>query len=445
VNRLQATFFTFWTATVISAWAAAETEHLSPLAQKPDWSKLKRFNETITAQEFKRLLNDVYLTNGNSKEWIDISETRAFVRTSEGPDAPSVTLLFAKSEQVAKPVPRYWRPPTVLASQGPNKPLYGAKIAIDPGHLGGSWSRMEERWFKVGDSAPVAEGDLALRVAQLLAPKLRALGAQVNLIRTSSEPTTNVRPSDLRSVALKFLKEQGVTDIREDFMGPTDPRRESSIRWQSERLFYRVAEIRSRGKLVNEKLKPDMVVCIHLNAEEWGDPTRPTLVDANHVHLLVNGAYEPSELQLEDVRFEMLRKLLDRSSSAEIALAEHVAASLAIATGLPAYQYHGDNTHRLGKSGYVWARNLLANRIYQCPVLYTEVYVMNNKTVLRRIELGDYEGLREVDDKMRKSIYREYADALIDGITLAFNDAVKSTPRAVTSDTASQPGNLNYR
>jgi hypothetical protein len=442
VNRLQATFFIFWTATVISAWAASESEHLSPLAQKPDWSQLKRFNETITAQEFKKLLNNVYLTNGNSTEWIDISETRAVVRTGEGQDAPSVTLLFAKPGEVAKPVPRYWRRPTVLASRYPSKPLYGAKIAIDPGHLGGRWSRIEERWFKVADSVPVAEGDLALRVAQLLAPKLSALGAQVNLIRTSSEPTTDVRPSDLRSVALKFLKEQGVTDIREDFTGPNDPRRESSIRWQSERLFYRVAEIRSRGKLVNEKFKPDMVVCIHLNAEEWGDPVKPTLVDANHVHLLVNGAYEPSELQLEDVRFDMLRKLLDQSSSTEIALAEHVAASLAMATGLPAYQYHGENSHRLGKSGYVWARNLLANRIYQCPVLYTEAYVMNNKTVLRRIELGEYEGLKEVDGKMRKNIYREYADALVNGIALAFMDAVKSTPSALTSAAASQSTNL---
>lgn len=428
MNGFQATLFlcTFWTATTIPGWAAAENEHLSPLAQKPEWSQLKRFNETITVQEFRRLLNSVYLTNGSSKEWIDVSETRALIRTTGGTDSPSLTLLFAKSGQVAKAVPRYWRPPAAFANQSPDKPLSSAKIAIDPGHLGGSWARMEERWFQVRDNAPVAEGDLALRVAQLVAPKLRALGAQVNLIRTGSKPTTNVRPSDLRSVALKYLKEQGVTDIREDFEGPTDPHRENSVRWQSQRLFYRVAEIRSRGKLVNEKLKPDMVICIHLNAEEWGDPAKPTLVDANHVHLLVNGAYEPSELQLEDVRFEMLQKLLDQSSLTEITLAEHVAASLAAATGLPPYQYHGGNTHRIDKSGYVWARNLLANRIYRCPVLYTEAYVMNNKTVLRRIELGDYEGLREVDGKMRKSIYREYADAVVEGIVSAFKDAVKS-------------------
>jgi N-acetylmuramoyl-L-alanine amidase len=428
VNWFQAALcFAFWTVTAVPGWATAEGEHLSPLAQKPDWSLLDRFNETITPQKFKNLLNSVYLTNGDSREWIDISETRALVRTREGPDAPLVTLLFANPGRIPKPVPRYWRSLSVLATERRGKPLGGAKIAIDPGHLGGSWARMEERWFKAGDIAPVAEGDLALRVAQLLASKLKSLGAQVNLVRSDSKPTTRERASDLKSIAAKYLRDQGVTNITEDFAGPTDPNRENSIRWQSERLFYRAAEIRSRGKLVNEKLRPDMVVCIHLNAEEWGDPAKPTFVDANHMHLLVNGAYERSELQLEDVRFEMLQKLLDQSSSDEVALAEHVAASLAAATGLPPYQYHGDNTHRLDKSGYIWARNLLANRIYLCPVLYTEAYVMNNKTVLRRIELGDYEGLREVDGKMRKSIYREYADAVSDGIVSAFEDALKRT------------------
>jgi N-acetylmuramoyl-L-alanine amidase len=427
VNRFHLTllFCILWSAIASPACVAVETEDLSPLAPKPDWSRLEKFNETITRQEFTNLLNRVYLTNGSFKPWIDISDTHAMFCVDQPTDASPITLTFAQPYQVPKSVPRYWRAPVTLVFQHPEKPLSGAKIAIDPGHLGGSWARMEERWFQVRDSAAVAEGDLTLRVAQLIAPKLSALGARVNLIRTGPEPATSIRPWDLRTIALKYLKQQGITDVREDFTGPTDPHREGSIRWQSERLFYRVAEIRSRGKLVNEKLKPDIVICIHFNAEEWGDPENPTLVDANHVHVLVNGAYEASEMQFEDVRFEMLQKLLGQTSPTEISLAQHVAASLAAATDLPPYQYHGSNSHRLGESGYVWTRNLLANRVYRCPVLYTEAYVMNNQSVLRRIGLGDYQGLREVDGKLRKSIYREYADAVVDGIVSAFQDAAK--------------------
>ena len=103
------------------------------------------------------------------------------------PDAPSVhTLLFAKPEQVAKPVPRYWRPPTVLASQVPNiSHSCGAtdgdrswSLSADPGRV---WKNDGSRW---GDSAPVAGGDpRSSSGAAACTPKLRALGAQVNLVR----------------------------------------------------------------------------------------------------------------------------------------------------------------------------------------------------------------------------------------------------------------------
>ena len=47
-------------------------------------------------------------------------------------------------------------------------------------------------------------------------------------------------------------------------------------------------------------------------------------------------------------------------------------------TGFPPDQYTRDNVARVGKSGYVYARNLVATRLYQCPVVYFEPYVMNN-------------------------------------------------------------------
>ena len=45
------------------------------------------------------------------------------------------------------------------------------------------WAKMEERWFKMGDAAPVEEGEMTLRVAKLVATKLRALGARVSFVR----------------------------------------------------------------------------------------------------------------------------------------------------------------------------------------------------------------------------------------------------------------------
>ena len=41
---------------------------------------------------------------------------------------------------------------------------------------------------------------------------------------------------------------------------------------------------------------------------------------------------------------------------------------------------------------------------------------MNSRFVFARIQAGDYEGKRDFGGVMRKSIYREYADAVAEGI-----------------------------
>ena len=55
-------------------------------------------------------------------------------------------LQFASSAESSKTVPRYWTAAANLAANN-DLPLSGVKIAIDPGHLGGTWAKMEERWF----------------------------------------------------------------------------------------------------------------------------------------------------------------------------------------------------------------------------------------------------------------------------------------------------------
>jgi len=182
-------------------------------------------------------------------------------------------------------------------------------------------------------------------------------------------------------------------------------------------LFYRYSEIRRRAALVNFKLHPDLVLCLHFNAEGWGDPTSPILTDINHLHLLVNGSYLADELEFDDERFEMIRRLLSRAYDQELPLADTIALTMARETRLPPYAYPTANsTTHVGTSGYVYARNLLATRLYRCPVVYCEPYVMNSKDVFVRIQAGDYEGTRNINGVEQKSIFREYADSVADGL-----------------------------
>jgi len=413
--RYLLSFFTGAALALTPALRAAEP--VSILAETPDWSDLAPYQKTITREDFLHLLDTVYAPYGAWKEAIEVNKDSARIHQPGG-WGTDFRLQFAASPDAAVPTPRFWKAAPARPAT-PGKPLAGYTIALDPGHLGGRWARMEERWFQIGNARPVMEGEMVLLTARHLADRLTALGANVVLIRKTTEPVTSERPATLRGLARAELAREGVSNPSESYNGPSDPHKTESVQWQSELLFYRIAEIRERARRVNGPIRPDLVICLHCNAEEWGDPAHPQLTDKNHLHLLVNGDYHAGELALADVRHEMLFKLLTRCASVELPLSAQVASSLAQATGLPPYEYHNGKALPTG-SPYVWTRNLLASRLYRCPVVYCEPYVMNSQPVFDRVQLGDYEGVKQIDGAARKSLYREYADAVAQGVATYF-------------------------
>jgi len=422
-NKLKIRNWLFLSLWLALSTAAVGADHLGVLGSKPKWDVLEHYQKTITHDDFAHLINDVYCTHGFADDLIKIDNGAVTILTNRE-SQKFFTLQFAAGPDSKAHIPRLWRPAKSLPTTRESKPLAGLRIALDPGHLGGKWAKMEERWFQVGDTKPVTEGDLSLRVSRMLAPRLRRLGARVLFVRNSTQPITPKRPGDFLDLAKKILIKNGVPTPRPGTLPSDDPIREQTVHWQSEMLFYRYSEIRRRAVLVNTQLHPDLVLCLHFNAEGWGDPANPTLIDDNHLHLLVNGSYLKDEVDYDDERFEMIRRLLSRAYDEELAIAETVAASMAKATGLPPYQYPTTlTTTKVGSTGYVYARNLLATRLYRCPVVYCEPYVMNSKDGFARIQAGDYEGVKEINGLTRKSIFREYADSVADGLAEYYSKA----------------------
>ena len=383
------------TATVVMA-------KTSPLAPEPDWSRLDPYQETITREDFQTLLDRIYAPGGAASGFIEISDKAAIIRTN--PLRSPYVLCFAADRPSARRLPTSWRNRQTLPPLLPGKPLNGLKIAIDPGHIGGAWAKMEERWFQIGNSEPVTEGDMTLKVAKLLMTRLTALGADVVLTRSKAAPVTPQRPGQLRNAAVQSLKDKGESPTAD------------AVTKESERLFYRASEIRRRAKLINDSIHPDIVLCLHFNAEDWGNEKNPRLVSDNHLHFLVTGAVTRKEIEYEDQRLDMLVKLLSRSDNEEISLSSSLAGSMARATGLPPYVYQGGSVVRVNDNPYIWARNLLANRLITCPVIYVEPYVMNSRLVFARIQAGDYDGKKNFGGVPRSSIYREYADGIVTGL-----------------------------
>jgi hypothetical protein len=375
---------------------------LSPLGEMPDWKRLDAYQETIGREDFERLLTGVFTTGDVWRAFIQIGETGATIRTGLPEPDELFHLRFSQPGSEA-PSARRWKRGAELPPPPDGRPLDGLHIAIDPGHIGGEWAKLEARWLMVGDGPPVMEGDMTLLVARLLKPRLEKLGARVSMVRDRPDPITPLRPEALMELAADSGDDQAT---------------EESLRKFAERLFYRTAEIRARAELVNRTLMPDLVLCLHFNADAWGDPADPQLVERSHFHILLNGGYTDDEVMLADQRFAMLEKLLGRTHDEEAAVGGTVADVFVQKTSLPPYLYPPDahNARQVNGHPYLWARNLLANRLYDCPVIFMEPYVMNSVPDLPRMQAGDYEGLREINGRMLPSIFREYADALAEGL-----------------------------
>ncbi len=403
-----------------AAWLRSHAgHHLSPLAVPPDWSQLDRFHGTMTRDELIFLLDEVYTQNRAYRRFITVGERSASIRTArEDPERRYfLQLALAGTGNQPKKASGPGSRPAAAAGLALDK----TTIAIDPGHIGGPFAQTEWRWFRIGESKPVAEGDMTLMVARLLADRLREHGARVELVRSDARPVAAIDPDRLAVIARRALVAQGKLH-----QGLSDAEKREAIRDESARLAYRSAEIRARALRVNGDIEPDLTVCLHFNAEPWDDPARPSLTDKNHAHLIVNGSYTADELLRDDVRFEMMHKLLSRVHRKELAISRQVARTLAEATGLPGESYpESESARPMSDDGYIWARNLLANRIYRGPVLYLEPYVLNNRDVFARVQKGDYPGRELVAGVRRRSIYREYADAVTRGIVAYYRSRAK--------------------
>jgi N-acetylmuramoyl-L-alanine amidase len=395
---------------------------LSPLGQKPDWPTLQAYQLIFTRDEFDTAWHGLYSAESGLPAPLRILPEAVEIPTGR-PTEPVLRIAFRDPATPVPPEPvRSWRRVRELPPLQDRPVLSDLRIALDPGHIGGAWARMEERYLSFQPGEAIQEGDLSLTVARVLAERLTALGAEVTLVREHNEPVTELRPDDLRREATELLQQAGIAQPTASYEGLDGSAKAQTVQWQAEKLFYRVSEIHARAEKVNERIRPDLVLCLHLNAEAWGRAEAPQFSPENHLHVLVNGCYAPTELEQADIRYEMFSRLFQRIHEEEVPLAEAVAKGLALRTRLPAYVYTTPNARRAGNSPYVYARNLLANRIYQCPVVYLEPFVMNHEATYRRLLRGHWVGRTLIDGQLQSSALEDYVRGVVDGLVAYYQN-----------------------
>lgn len=274
-----------------------------------------------------------------------------------------------------------------------NKPLAGIKIAIDPGHIAGTWdiavaeSRFIEMYGIKKDPIRFFEGELTLSTALVLRDSLESLGAQVMLSRDKG---------DFSAMGMSF-EEWMHTELVDTLLriGYTLDQTERRIRNTSRRRLYERyfldADLDARAEKINY-FKPHFTVVIHFNADVlntgWHTPTR-----RNYSMIFVPGSYLANELLTPIERFDFIRTLLTDHMQESTQLSAFVMEEFEDQLKVPAvkdYQaprYLTANSKKVTKG--VYARNLRLCRLLNTPVCYGESLLQDNKAELLALSEND--------------------------------------------------------
>lgn len=279
--------------------------------------------------------------------------------------------------------------PCEKSKKEPKKGLLGTKIAIDPGHFGGVYAHLEDRFI---DMAPLLkspnpirfdEGSIAYLTAAYLKLLLEKEGAIVMLTREGIGK--GAYPLDFFSWVREnpdlWFKDVSLKTLFTKHYNPLD--------------------LRARAEKIN-RFSPDLSVIIHYNAVEPGKGISSNhFVAAENFNLVfVPGAFGKRELSDTEGRCALLRLLLTDDVSQSISLARSMMKQFGEILAVPAV-CSGDGATYLDSvclkiEEGIYARNLAMTRLVQGPVVYGETLVQNNLDECLNLSRTDFviEGVR---------------------------------------------------
>jgi N-acetylmuramoyl-L-alanine amidase len=376
---------------------------------------LDSYQETITKTEFCRLIDKVYNPSKTVYKYLTLYDDFAEFFEDGGRTNLVFSLQFAQPDEAPQRARKTFRDFRELKSlENPSRqPLKGVRIVLDPGHIGGAWSDIEERSVLYKDLAIIREGDLNLKTAKLIKGRLEKAGALVYVTHEKPEPVTSTRPQDFMEEAkASVFKEHKVDELtaqkKKDFFNRL-------INWRAELYFYRRAEISQRSDNIRANFLPDLNICNHFNATERSG-ARELTKDNRHA-FFVNGCYGPEEVDNPMTRFYLFSKLLDQSLPIEMAVGDAITEKMLKVAPLPPVKYGKAKYQcRVNQNPYLYARNLAASRQYPGPCVILEPFYMNNPWTAERLGAGDYEGVKVLAGGSYRSLFREYADAVADAV-----------------------------
>ena len=388
-------------------------------------------------------------------------EAEVFVRMVKGLEvAEALEMYMGKGEQPFSAQAEQRIPPAVTtpAAATAGQPLKGWRIALDPGHVGGTmdFAFLEKKFVRIpkGDRPEVKEdiafneGNLALGTALLLRDTLQKMGAEVLLTREREGETafggkfadwlrgeyesaaedgtvdwTEFRGRSPEGYLIKHLRAAGWRYVMENDIHGAD-----STWWLSKpttRDMYRIpflkAEFKERARKINA-FRPHLTLIIHYNIWEkntWDKGQTLHAIDDNYSMAFIPGSFMKGELRKPEDRMAFLSKLLSDDLPASERLSAAVVEGYEEHLKVPGMEWDDSlkylrNASLRTPSKGVFARNLSLTRMVHGPMCFGEALYQDNVAECVALNRKDFllEGMRTyMPNRIRDAV-----DAYVAGV-----------------------------
>lgn len=283
--------------------------------------------------------------------------------------------------------------------------LKGAKIAIDPGHFGGAFARLEERFIKLSAAQAKTEHEISFdegTLTYLTAIHLKALleAEEANVFVTRA----GINQGAFQESFFEWLAKE-------------------PLLWSSKepltslfRTYYNRLDLIARAEKINE-FKPDLTLILHYNAVGAG-----ALGEENYNLAFIPGAFRAGELDKIEDRYEFLRLIVTDDLEKSLALSQNVVEHFVRELHVPLVSQSTKISYLekacLWQQTGVYSRNLALTRLVHGPLCYGETLIQNCREECLRLAKTDTEiaGIR------CSSRVKEVAQAYFEAVKAYFND-----------------------
>lgn len=359
-----------------------------------DYSDFDKYQYTLTKDTVEQRIQAYLEKESSIQKYYLITQNALYLFPNEQAKQahqPEFTLHFAQKDN---PIKRDY-PQT----QNPDLPLEGWKIAIDPGHFGGNFAHLEERYIDMKPSQQIGyrediqfnEGELAYLTALELQSRLEKLGASVFVTKDKLDK--------------QFLSFDFETFYQNEYQSAVDtlvsyyPEKDKDKmlkHWKKNaslsdffRMTYNFMEIEERAKQINA-FEPHLTVFIHYNLGGIYDASgkNPGTAD-NYSMLFIPGAFKDlkpysegfgkKSLYQAENRYEFIRMLVtsDIDDSIEVSTLCLQAFQKNLKLPLPKKLKYLDLLCIENKPG-IYHRNLMLLRLVHGATLYGEPLCQDN-------------------------------------------------------------------